>query len=146
MQILVRYEDLSSYERDHLLNGCGPSAIELVPELIFTDACNRHDFDYLVGGPKDCGDDSTWRTRAEDAFEKRLHEAASKESWYSRWWYHWAAWTYSRATRNLGVPSFTFRDAGAVVTLATIRGEHDQLRKKNGGKRPCAMVRALRSR
>lgn len=46
------YHLLSARQKCRLCSGCGPTGwLEwVVPELIFHSACNRHDFDYFIGG------------------------------------------------------------------------------------------------
>ncbi len=145
MEVRVEYEDLTEWDRQLLLNGCGPNSIQAVPELVFTMACNRHDFDYIVGGPRDLPNgDSSYRMRAEESFERRLYAAAAQTSWYVCWWYYWAAWVYARATKNFGQQFFVYRPDGAVVDLMLLRREQIEYENERGKSRPCAMVMSLR--
>ena len=71
MRVEITYEELDDIDHLALLNGCGPQSRAIsrwfdVPNLIFVAACDRHDFDYMVGGPRDRSDgDSSWRLEAE---------------------------------------------------------------------------------
>jgi hypothetical protein len=47
----LKFEDLSPAARALICNGAGPSGLGwLIPDLWFTEAANRHDFDYWQGG------------------------------------------------------------------------------------------------
>jgi hypothetical protein len=140
MMIVVRYCDLSDEQKQLLLNGCGPvgGGGWFVPDMVFHEACNRHDFDYLVGGERDLPDgDSSWRLEAEDRFLENMLIEANKQGWWSRWWYKWMAYTYHKATMKFGMGYFKYREKGSpmLVTLELLMAE-DRFRKANGEKRP----------
>jgi hypothetical protein len=42
------YEDLTSKEKAHLTDGCGNHFLD-VPDFLWIEACNRHDFEYWSG-------------------------------------------------------------------------------------------------
>jgi hypothetical protein len=55
----LKWEDLTSEEiaivQQHLANGCGPGLLKSifnVPDYIFKDCCNEHDFRFWRGGPE----------------------------------------------------------------------------------------------
>lgn len=145
MRVEVEYEELGAWTRELLLNGCGPNSIEWVPELIFQPACNRHDFDYIVGGPRDMpGGDSSWRLEAEIRFKRNLYALAWEEaSWWSWPWYRWLAWSYYKTTLNLGRNFFVYREFDAVVTKQMLIDEENERQREAGGALPSAMARCV---
>jgi hypothetical protein len=49
----IRYRHLTPEEREIICNGCGPKGgIIPVPEFVYTEACNHHDFNYWIGANK----------------------------------------------------------------------------------------------
>lgn len=125
-QIDVSYEDLTSLDREVMLNGCGPDSGVIsrwfdVPDLAFGEACDRHDFDYRVGGPADSGEDSSYRHTADLRFYDHMKSVADHSPWYYRWSRRWLAWTYYRAVSNFGLPHFYIRDPDDRVTLDSMR-------------------------
>lgn len=46
--IVFRYDNLSDEQKKFVTNGCGDDVFN-VPDLIFNDACCRHDFYYWLG-------------------------------------------------------------------------------------------------
>jgi len=106
--IPLTYNDLSPREQRWMCNGCGPKLgvdIDVVPDFIFHDACERHDFDYWLGFSE--GD----RARADRRFLVAMQEAARACSgWWSRRWYSFLAWRYYWAVRWLGKGAFSYRE------------------------------------
>ena len=94
---VVEYDQLSAEQREWMINGCGPGALSfLVPDLIFRDACNRHDFDYWRGFTDWHRQDADWR------FLQNMLAACDALPWWKRWAYKAAAWRYWAAVRLFG--------------------------------------------
>jgi hypothetical protein len=104
----LRYEDLTPAEKAWMCNGCGPKLgvmPDLVPEFIFHEACQVHDFDYWFG--KSARD----RKQADQRFlDNMLDLADGQRSWWSRKWYSFLAWRYYAGVRSFGAKAFSFRD------------------------------------
>lgn len=46
----IRFRHLTEEEKKIICNGCGPKGGPIpVPEFVFTEACNHHDFNYWIG-------------------------------------------------------------------------------------------------
>lgn len=46
----IRFRHLTPEEKKIVCNGCGPKGgLIPVPEFVFTEACNHHDFNYFIG-------------------------------------------------------------------------------------------------
>jgi len=107
MTVPMLYELLSPAEKAWMCNGCGPKlgvSVDLVPEFIFHEACERHDFDYWRGFS------AADRYRADTRFRATMLKAASaQESWWSRRWYAFLAWRYYAGVRAFGASAFSFR-------------------------------------
>ena len=107
MTVPLTFEDLSEHEQLWMLNGCGPGFwSRFVPEMVWHDACQRHDFDYWLGFTKHD------RYRADRRFLTAMLKAASDRArgWWSRRWYRMWAWRYYYAVRLLAKGSFSYRD------------------------------------
>jgi hypothetical protein len=88
-----------------MCNGAGPKGGVEVPDFIFTEAANRHDFDYWLGFSE------LDRTRADYKFLNNMLAATKAQSgWWSRQWYTMVAWRYYSAVRWLGKKAFSYRD------------------------------------
>lgn len=49
----IRWRHLTPKERAVICNGCGPKGGPIpVPDFVFTEACNHHDFNYWLGSSK----------------------------------------------------------------------------------------------
>ncbi len=140
----VKYEDVGPAERGLLFNGCGPQPTRgrwwtwiPVPELAFEEACNRHDFDYLVGGVTDAE-----REVADKRFYEGMRFVADDQPWFWRWLYRRAAWLYYRAVYRFGHDHFVWRKAGEVVTLERLVDEELD-RRFQGVERGCVACACL---
>jgi len=113
-----------------LLNGCGPQDSGFKPpDLIFREACDRHDLAYRIGGTED------HRQAADDEFLDDMLDACEEKSWWVRWWYRWWAWTYYEMVRDYGDPSFVYReDLEITVTLDLLMQEESE--RQHAGERP----------
>lgn len=69
----IRYRDLTDREKKAICDGCGPKGTRWlnVPEFIFTDACDHHDFNYWLG----CTEAD--RRKADGQFGRQMR----KEAW-----------------------------------------------------------------
>ena len=107
MIVPLNYEDLTPSEKTWMCNGCGPklNIPDLVPDWIFTSACNVHDFDYWAG--KSAAD----RYNADRRFRANMLVLATKQdSWAARQWYSFLAWRYYAGVRVFGAKAFSLRD------------------------------------
>lgn len=109
----VSYDELTDAERAWMVNGCGPGTgfwQRMVPEMVWHEACNRHDFHYWLGFREQD------RYLADRRFLRNMLEAANKAAgtgWWSgfrRAYYKAWAWRYYWAVRLLGGPTFTRRE------------------------------------
>lgn len=105
MTVPMIYESLTPEEKAWVCNGAGPKNGPDVPDFIFTEAANRHDFDYWLGfSDQD-------RARADNRFlDNMLAKAKTQAGWWARQWYTVVAWRYYSAVRWLGRPAFSFRE------------------------------------
>jgi len=101
------YADLTSVEKAWMCNGCGPKlgiSVDLVPEFIFHEACQRHDFDYWSGFR------ASDRKLADQRFLRHMLDAAAREtSWWSQRWHTFLAYRYFAGVRAFGTKAFSFR-------------------------------------
>lgn len=138
--VTVRYEELEDSHRALLFNGCGPTPVRSrwwtwvpIPDLCFTECCNRHDFDYLVGG---LDDDA--RRAADQRFLDCMLLVAAKQPWYWRWFYQRAAWIYFHAVDSFGGEHYVYRQPGQVISRQTLIDEEWSRRlEREGGEREC---------
>lgn len=51
----IKYEDLTESQKSKLCNGAGRPGFQgwLIPDFVFTESANRHDFDYWKGCTED---------------------------------------------------------------------------------------------
>lgn len=102
----VRWHDLKDWERGRLrslgeLNGCGSKASWVpVPDLVFADSCDHHDFNYWLGGGE------ADRLKADWQFLQVMLRLARKGRWWNRWWLSLIARFYYRAVRRFARPHF----------------------------------------
>jgi hypothetical protein len=92
MSKLLTLDGLDQAQLGHIVNGCGGVGVD-VPDWIFYSACQQHDLDYWIG----CAE--TDRKTADLTFYTSMKNAASKLSWYKRWFYYGMAYTYYRSVR-----------------------------------------------
>lgn len=128
MRIEVKYEDLTEWHREMLLNGCGAQrGIKRwfdAPDWVFEEACNRHDFDYRVGGVRDLpGGESMARHEADVLFLRNMLDAANTAGWWASWWYRTMARSYHRLVVEYGRDAFEYRTRGETVSLETLIAE-----------------------
>jgi hypothetical protein len=93
-------------KRAKMVNGCGPEgAAGLVPDWVYTSACDEHDFLYHVG----CTEAD--RLAADIIFYHAMIRCADEQgSWWSRVWYRSIAkWRYY-AVRWWASGSFYYAD------------------------------------
>lgn len=116
MTIPLHYEDLTPEAHAWICNGCGPAwdRVDLVPDFIFTEAGNRHDFDYWSGFNEND------RQRADQRFlNNMLLAAKARPGWWDRQWYTFLAWRYYSAVRLFGKSFFRYRKSyGTAEDLA----------------------------
>jgi hypothetical protein len=76
-------ENLTQEQRNYLCNGCGNKGLGwLIPEFIFTEACDCHDIGYWVGGTKED------KRRVDRSFLKDMQDAVEESSWWKRRYYY----------------------------------------------------------
>ena len=97
--------DLTPYERELVVDGCGLKARGLVvPDFgVFDDACAQHDAGYWQGGSE------ADRQRYDRQFLLDMLAASRRQSWWKRPWLSLAAWTYYRAVQRGGALVFGYR-------------------------------------
>lgn len=112
----VRWRDLTPEFRDRmrvvgLLNGCGPDgrvprwvlrAMRSVLPGYFTEWCDQHDFNYILGKTE------ADRIKADWQFYEALDKAARRAPWYSRSWHRMLARVAYGAVRSWGRGSFYY--------------------------------------
>ena len=98
----LKFEDLTTEQRDYLVDDCGKPGFLNVPDFVFEIACERHDFDYWIGFTK------TDRLSADLRMYNAMKEAIKHESWYRRWWLYVVANTYYYAVRVGSSPFFHY--------------------------------------
>lgn len=105
MGVSARYADADYKLRERLkavgwVNGCGPgSASGLVPDFMWEEDCDEHDFDYFVGGSEVDRREADWR------FSMRMIlRANNRYAWWDprRFFARMGAWSYYRAVKELG--------------------------------------------
>jgi len=95
----VELEDLTVNQRVLLTNGCGAAKGPVpVPEFVFGDACDRHDFAYWRGGTKDD------RLKADRRFLREMRDAAMEPLSLI------LALAYYQAVRLFGSKHFAYGD------------------------------------
>jgi len=99
---VLEFDDLTPLQKDILCNGCGPKGGIPVPEFVFAESCDRHDFDYWLGHTE------FDRLRADWRFRAAMMADAGRCPWWSRWWYRWVADVYYRAVRRWGASAFYY--------------------------------------
>lgn len=107
MTVPLIFEEISPEALAYLSNGCGPKAWGVkVPNLVFHENCDRHDFDYWSGFTQ------ADRYRADRRFLDVMLESANQiTGWFARTrrvWYRFWAWRYYWAVRALGWKVFQF--------------------------------------
>ncbi len=99
----VRFRDLAPLERDVICNGCGPKGGWVpVPDWTFEACCDHHDFNYWLGYRE------ADRERADEQFYRAMLRDTMRHPRWKRWWLRLMAWTYYRAVRRWGAPSFYY--------------------------------------
>ena len=76
----LKFENLTFEQREFLTDDCGKPGLLDVPDFVFEIACERHDFDYWVGG------NSSDRYDADRRMYESMKEAIAAEPWYRRYW------------------------------------------------------------
>lgn len=83
-----------------MLNGCGSGVTAgLVPDFMWAEDCDEHDFDYTVGGTENDRLDAEWR------FSMRMILRSNETfSWWNpmRFLARVTAWSYYRTVRRVG--------------------------------------------
>ena len=96
IHIEVRYEDYTEYDREMLLNGCGPHGAGF--DLCFKPACDKHDHNYR------CGWTEEHRTEYDHEFRQDMHEIVDGiEARIDElpWWRFVTRWVMERTVRGL---------------------------------------------
>ena len=130
MIVEVDYLDLSEWDREILLNGCGAEG-GFHLNLIFKEICNLHDFRYRCGGSEED------RESYDLEFRDGLHAAVDALSWWrfiSRWTLRRAAKFYYYLVVQYGQSTFTYREEKHGETMVTLRLLHyEQQENERGG-------------
>jgi len=96
----LRFRHLTPAEKRIVCNGCGPKGGWVpVPEFVFTEACNHHDFNYWIGCTK------AQRKKADKQFLKEMLLEAGNSYWYKT-----LAYIYYKAVRVAGGKCFYHGD------------------------------------
>lgn len=113
MNQLLRWSDLTDWQRSHVGNGCGPKGFPIpLPNFLFRASCNRHDFGYWRGGDDE---DRKW---VNAGFRRAMLEDANTRTGWRRIWYRFWAKTYAFAVDKFGKRFFTYRTKP--VTMADL--------------------------
>ena len=99
------YDQLTDWQRDQLCNGCGrKGGLAKPPDFIFRADCNRHDFEYWVGGGV------LDRLKSDLKFLARmlLRTCARAESWWQLVQWVGVAISYFTAVRWFGWSAFNW--------------------------------------
>lgn len=140
----MKVADLTSIDREILLNGCGPqdspwlSWVSRWALSVFEGACAQHDLDYRVGG------DERDREDADLDFLGAMNAIAGGYWWPRSWALRWAAFAAYEAVRKHGRASFVYRAESVPVTRDLLMLEESE-RQKLGLRNvsPLAQARAL---
>jgi len=97
----LKFDDLTIEQLHYISNGCGTWFLD-IPDLLFTAACDRHDFGYWIG----CTEED--RKVADWDFYLNIKIIVSDLPWYKRWWYTGLAWVYYKAVRLFGSSTFYY--------------------------------------
>jgi hypothetical protein len=102
----VFYEDLTPTQKKKLCNGAGKEGLQgwLVPDFVFKEAANRHDFDYWKGCNEDdrFGADRLFLGNMLDAAEYKDIKTKKKRFILCRMFYRRMAIRYYAAVMELG--------------------------------------------
>lgn len=111
------YAKATEDERAILCNGCGPQNLPwlrpFIPQMVFTEAGNRHDWDYHVGGGYQEYARANLRFLA-----NCLAAVADRSPWRWMWWHLVGAFAYYMAVKFGGYASF---DWGPVRSMDDMR-------------------------
>jgi len=104
----LTFDELTPVECAYLLNGCGPGTWlgKLIPELIFHESCQRHDFHYWSGHRE------SDRRRYERTFRDSMLENVREGQFSIRWrkLYLAIVWVYYLSVLLFGRSSFSYRE------------------------------------
>ena len=102
---MLRYRDLTDWQKKEIVNGCGGKGGWLrPPDFLFKASCNQHDFYYWRGG------NSSDKKTADKAFYKFMKKDCDDAKWYNRVLHYKTAWTYYMAVKLFGKSYFGFGD------------------------------------
>ena len=99
---MLVYEDLNEEQRSFISNGCGPKGSFKVPDLLFKDACDVHDFYYWRGNTEE------WRLKGDKVMLFIMRHNANKAVWWKRPFYHTMALVYFWQVRHKGWAFFNY--------------------------------------
>ena len=127
---MFSYEDLNTEEKKYLCNGAGRKGFWgwIVPEFVFTEPSNRHDFKYWQGGSEEDRKiaDREYLNQLLDTAEYRKN--GKKRSLLSRMFLRRMAFIYYTAvtecggSRSLGGFYYTEKKRSRVDLLKQMRG------------------------
>ena len=114
-----KYKDLTPPQKAfvdaEIVNGCGTKAMAwLVPDLLQTDACNAHDYEYWLGGTK------LDKRIADREFFAAMKLEAKKAPWWQFTGKYARAWGFYLAVRFGGEAAFGFGDRATVSDLEMV--------------------------
>ena len=111
MTTKLKWLDLTEEERKWYGNGCGPKfgifGIDLskeIPEMTFSGACARHDFNYDKGGTEED------RTIADELFLKDMKESLFHTGSFEKLYLKMALRVYHFFVRTFGNIAFHYGD------------------------------------
>ena len=111
-----KYKDLTPPQKAfvdaEIVNGCGTKAMAwLVPDLLQTDACNAHDYEYWLGGTK------LDKRHADRTFFAAMKRTAAKAPWWQRPGKYTRAWVFYLAVRFGGKDAFHWGEKRSLLEL-----------------------------
>jgi len=116
---MINFEELSDAEIDFLSDGCGKKGTILdVPDFSSTASCDRHDFDYWLGGTEED------RSRADVRFYKNMKaDADSVGGWWGAFYRGIIARSYYLAVRLFSSSFFNYGEQKTLSDLHREMGE-----------------------
>ena len=102
---ILEYTNVPEDSIKIISNGCGSRYFILdVPEFVFHDSCDKHDFHYWRGGTE------ADRKKADKEFYSDMKIDAQFQPWWKRLFLKGMAWLYYLSVRLGGKTRFSYGD------------------------------------
>ena len=100
-ETIMRYSDLTPYQKQIICNGCGPKGLFIpVPQFIFFASCNHHDFKYWRGAG--FGFKRLARLKADQQFYSKMLDDIEGAPFLKQSKYYLWAYRYFKMVRAFG--------------------------------------------